>query len=97
MNKPDSKEVARQLLDLVNNMSFSSKNFVEELVYGSHTHRTLQQSVFRLMIDTMAEWSKLADSGRYDLRNEYTCKMSKLMLDALDEANYGVGKNVPHI
>lgn len=54
-------------------------------------HRTLQQSMFRLFLGTINEWSKL-QKNQYDLRNEYTVQTSKKIMEML-----GGVKGVPLI
>lgn len=86
MEVKDSREVAKEVVDMVNNMTFSSTAFVDEVM---RSHRTLQQNVFRLFTDLLKEWSNMEAEGRYDLRNERTVKSAKLFLDTYKEANYG--------
>ena len=82
----NSREVAKDMVDMVNNMSFSSTDFVNEV---TRSHRTLQQSVFRLFMDLLKEWSEMEANGSYDLRNEKTVKTAKLFIESYKEANHG--------
>ena len=83
----DSKAVAEAVADLVNNMSFDSETFVDTMMTQ---HRTLQQSTFRLFIDTMKRWEEMGKIGLYDARNEQTVSQSKIMLDAMRASQNGV-------
>jgi len=85
--RTDSKAVAEAVGDLVNNMCFDSEEFVEAIM---SQHRTLQQSTFRLFIDTMKRWEKMGEIGLYDARNEQTVMQSKILLNAMRESQNGV-------
>lgn len=87
MTERNDTEIARDLLDMVNNMSYSSNEFVDEVLMS---HRTLQQNTFRLVVDLLKAWEAVGDVGRFDARNEHTVKSAKVMLGALRDANYGV-------
>ena len=51
-------------------------------------HRTLQQAFFKQvvmpLVEQMAEGAK---TGRFDARNEVSCKCAKKMMDALDPSD----------
>ena len=87
MTERKDTEIARDILDMVNNMSFSSNEFVDEVMMA---HRTLQQNTFRLVVDLLKSWEAVGEVGRFDARNEHTVKNAKVMLAALRESNYGV-------
>ncbi len=63
----DKARVAVQALsDWVNGMGHNNQAFVEGVM---QEHRTLQQSMFEVMLACIAEWAK---TEHYDLRNEFT-------------------------
>lgn len=68
----ESKEVQAALSNFLNH-AFDSQvqNFVEHVM---RDHRTLQQSFFSLIMVCLNEWAKAYAEGRYDARNEFTCK-----------------------
>lgn len=78
-------EMAKLLSVFCNSFTVDVKGFVAQIM---NEHRTLQQTVFGLMMATIKEWAKEADTGRYDLRNEATVKMSKKIMDALGDDTY---------
>lgn len=72
MEKKTGKEMAEQFINFVNSFSIDKKGFVEGI---TSSHRTLQQSVFSLMLDCIKTWSDMYESQTYDGRNEDTCKL----------------------
>ena len=76
----NGEEMAQVLADFVNNMSYQKSQFSEQVIY--RTHRTLQQSIMELFMNTIYEWSKLEEYS-YDLRNEFTVKLAKKIIDHL--------------
>lgn len=62
--------LATDILGFVNSYGCDSKTFAETICQG---HRTLQQSVMRLFIETIRAFSE----SRYDDRNEATVALSK--------------------
>jgi len=87
MTNLSDKEVQDQVSGMVNNMCFDSAEYVESVL---RDHRTLQQNQFRLIVDMLKGWEKLNDTKYYDLRNEQTVKMSKVMLEAMRAEQNGV-------
>jgi SpoVK/Ycf46/Vps4 family AAA+-type ATPase len=79
--RAEVKNTVEKLSRFVNNMSCPSRIFVEEVM---KEHRTLQQSMFSLFLKCMEAWSKLPEN-HYDLRNEYTVKMSRKIMEAVEE------------
>jgi hypothetical protein len=71
-------EAARALADFANAMGNGPEvaAFVEELT--CRTHRTLQQSVMRLMVACIEAW---AASKNRDLRNEATVKLCQRIVE----------------
>jgi hypothetical protein len=51
-------------------------------------HRTLQQTMMRVFIATIEQWAKNYDTGRYDARNEATCKMAKQIWEIIKDNPY---------
>jgi hypothetical protein len=73
------KQVAETLMDGINFMAFRPADFVEVV---TNSHRTLQQSAFKLFMSCIKEWAK---QERYDARNEATVKLSKRIVAALGD------------
>ena len=93
MTERKDAQIAKDITDMVNNMTYSSTEFVDEIMTS---HRTLQQNTFRLFIDLLKEWELMYIDDMYDLRNEHTVKSASIMLETLRDANHGVD-NTPHI
>lgn len=85
MNKPDGKTVAEDFSNFVNSFGCDEDGFVHQLV--NNTHRTLQQSAFKVMFMCIKAWSE-KNEYQYDLRNEDTVKMSKKMVEAVKDEDY---------
>ena len=81
MKRREGRDVAREILNLVNDFGFDRNGFAEEVM---KSHRTLQQSVFELFLLMVKQWAEKAENGSYDLRNEYTCQTSKKIMDLLE-------------
>jgi len=76
------KKLAQQLADFVNSESSDAvQGFLDELT--QRTHRTLQQSVFRLFCRVIFTWANVNEE-KYDLRNQFTIKSSQKIVKALD-------------
>jgi hypothetical protein len=73
--KEAAQQAARALTDFANWASTEEfEEFTNEL---TKSHRTLQQSTFRLMVDCIKAWSDCYDEEWFDLRNEDTVRTSK--------------------
>lgn len=83
-------EVAKELSDFVNNFTFDQQGFIDTI---TSEHRTLQQNIFRLFLGCIEEWAEMYDDGYYDARNEAICKISRQIIDMLEEN----GDNIPFI
>ena len=83
-------EVARELSNFVNSFIFDHEDFIN---YATSDHRTLQQNMFRLFLECIEVWAEMYDDGYYDARNEATCKISRQIIDMLEEN----GDNIPFI
>lgn len=86
MTEKTGKEIAELLTDWVNNMNLDNKEFVETICYK--THRTLQQSLFKVMVGLMKEWAKCSEENNFDLRNEATVNLCKEINDKFGERFY---------
>lgn len=80
----DGKEVAEALSRCANNFGPEKgiNKFVETIM---RDHRTLQQTMFRFMLQTIYRWSEQHDSGMFDGRNEFTVKTCKKIVEALKD------------
>jgi hypothetical protein len=79
-----AREAAKNLADAVNEMSFDTASFADELL---RQHRTIQQNTFGAIMATVKAWAGLTEN-RYDLRNEFTVESSRKIVEALGE--YGL-------
>jgi hypothetical protein len=83
------------MADFVNSFGeIHLRDFIEEM--GYRTHRTLQQNFTRLCfmwLDFLAEMGK---QGRYDLRNEASCKMARQIVDQFGKG-MPLGRYLPHV
>jgi hypothetical protein len=78
----EGRKLAQQLADFANAESDDSvQSFINELT--QRTHRTLQQSVFRLFCRVIFTWANV-NKEKYDLRNQFTIKSSQKIVKALD-------------
>ena len=68
-----AKDAARAWSDFVNNMTADEEGFAEAI---TNDHRTLQQSSMRVFMLCIKKWAACHESGRYDGRNEFTCKLA---------------------
>lgn len=67
----EGKNVARETIAFVNNISRDDSGYVEEVI---NSHRTLQQAWMRLACKTI---KAIADQKNYDARNEASVKLAK--------------------
>lgn len=84
----ETREVAEAISDMLNNMSFEEKEFIEAI---SRDHRTLQQKFTR----TCIAWLKHCGSEEYqfDDRNKGSHDMGKAITEFLKTYQGGL----PHI
>lgn len=73
-------EAAKMLANAVNDYSFNPKRFAETLPY---IHRTLQQSIFRLIVEIINFMAD--DNYRTDDRNQASHDISKKLVKILEE------------
>ena len=79
--KTDAKALVDMLSKYVNVMSHSRDEVAKEIL---REHRTLQQSMFGLMLYVIEQWSK---QENYDLRNEYTIQSSKKIMEVMIDSH----------
>lgn len=84
-----SVETAKVVLDLVNDMSFDPKPFLEEMHRG---HRTLQQNFTQLCLKWLYSIAELKEN-EYDLRNEASVTRARKVKGVLGE----YGDSLPHV
>ena len=77
-----AEEAQGSLSRFANSYISSEEAFVDCVM---RDHRTLQQGMFRLFVACIREWAKAYDEGRYDLRNEQTCKLCKRIVEKTDD------------
>jgi hypothetical protein len=82
MEAKTGKDMANELSSFVNNYGCDEEGFVET---ATRDHRTLQQSMFRLFLKCIQEWSK---QENFDLRNEDTITQSKKIMEALGNETF---------
>lgn len=81
-----ARQIVRQIADALNTMGKNEhfqNAFVDEMT--CRTHRTLQQSVARLLVRVFEGWAEMGDRGTFDLRNEDTVEAAKKVREALKD------------
>ena len=71
-------EFAKALSTYVNSFSVNQKAVAKEC---TNHHRYLQNEEFVLCMEILKAFASEYDDDRYDDRNEYACKASKLLID----------------
>ena len=59
--------------------------FVEEV---EQLHRTLQQLLFGMIMALIQHWARAYEAGTYDERNEFTCRVAKMIVEAVPDMRY---------
>ena len=77
--------IGRVLEDFVNGRITSVKSVAERM---GRSHRYLQQELFYLCTAYINELAQHCEEGRYDARNEYSCKKAKQIIDSCFEKSY---------
>ncbi len=79
------EEAAQALENFINVISNNDENksFMEYIVY--RTHRTLNQSIMGLIFAIIVEEAKLAETKRYDARNEASVMTCKKLAKELED------------
>ena len=85
-----AKKAVEALTNFVN-CSYDSKSFC---MLMTQEHRTLQQSVTRLMIDWLRQLIANKEARFIDGRNEAAANAAEIMIDALEKAGI---HNLPYI
>lgn len=80
--KKESK--ARTISDLVNSTLFSPMETGVELTTD---HRYLVNEEFKMFLHFVGQLSRNYEKGWYDDRNEFACKCSKVIVEALEKAD----------
>jgi len=76
-------ETEEKLEDLINNCVFSERRCA--FYMANYAHRYLQHKLFIIAIFFIQLLAEKCEKGQYDGRNEYACKKSKAIIDALKE------------
>jgi len=71
--KHEAEEAAKALESFVNPYGCSLTAFVEQITH--RTHRTLQQSIGKLVFKLIKGWAEMYRNKMYDGRNEDLCKV----------------------
>lgn len=75
---------ASKISDIVNSTLF---NPLETGVEFSTEHRYLVNKMFKMFLHFAGQLSRNQVTGNFDGRNEFACKCSKIMVDALIKEN----------
>lgn len=75
---------ASEISNIVNNTLFSP---LETGVQLSTDHRYLVNEEFKMFLHMIGQLSRNYETGNYDARNDFACKCSKVMVQALEEAD----------
>jgi hypothetical protein len=81
----DPKAVAEMMSRFCNVMTHNKEEFVKAMGYE---HRTLQQCFTNLCFAWIRECAKKKEDGLFDARNEWSCKVSKQIVDAVEDVAY---------
>ncbi len=68
----EAEDAAKNLESFVNPFGADYEAFVDQIVY--RTHRTLQQSIGKLMFLLIKRWAEMYRCGKFDGRNEALCR-----------------------
>lgn len=77
-----SQQAAEDLMHAINNYSFSVDEFVGVVL---NDHRTLQQTLGRVVFALIKGWAENYKEGRFDLRNAGTCQACDEIVEKVDE------------
>lgn len=81
----DPVSVARMMSRFCNIMNHNKEKFIEEM---SNEHRTLQQCFTNLCSAWIRKCAEKKENGQFDARNEWSCKVSKEIVDAVEDVKY---------
>jgi len=83
VDRPEAEEVVEALSRFANTMNLDGNAFVAALM---REHRTLQQSIFGLMLASIEAWAELPEN-RYDARNAFTVGRCREIVDFMGKFN----------
>lgn len=75
---------ARFFSNFVNGKMRSKEHVAERM---SREHRYLQQEMFKVCLEYIKALAKSYEAGRFDPRNEWSCKMSNSIIEHLKNTN----------
>lgn len=78
----EKNEKTRQISDIVNSTLFSP---MEVGVQLANEHRYLVNEMFKMFLHFSGKLAMDYEKGFYDGRNEFACKCSKIIVDALKD------------
>ena len=86
--RTQAEEQADNLADLVNcfDREVIAKSFAERICF--RTHRTLQASISYIVFRLIRTWANCWKQGKYDGRNEFTCKGCNEIVTLMDEKSF---------
>jgi len=90
MRENEEKIVYEMLSKYLNNYLVDEESFEKFANMVNTDHRTLQQKLFRLMIQVIRRWATSYKEGTYDERNEATCKLSSEIMAMLGFDNWNI-------
>ena len=78
-----SREEAQKIVHRLNSMTSGEDERAMISVFTGE-HRTLQQKLGGLFINTFLVWAENYEKENYDMRNEELCKIAKMIKDKLE-------------
>lgn len=85
---PTSEQRATEFAQIIDdniNISPRTDTPIVDYCTGGRMHRYTQNEFFKLIIKLIKGWAEKCDSGNYDGRNEYACKLSKKLAEVIDD------------
>ena len=77
--KEQAFAAATELGNALNDTNFDCESFATHITRCEH--RTIQQLIFRALLELLGQWAADAESGNFDARNEFTVQTAKKLLD----------------
>lgn len=74
----------KEISDIVNSTAFYPLEVGIDL---SRDHRYLVNEMFKMFLHFSGQLSRNYENGIFDARNEFACKCSKVIVDALEKEN----------
>jgi hypothetical protein len=81
------EDMAREFANFVNVMGHDVEGFVKQLT--TNEHRTLQQRAMAIFLGCIEAWAEKKEF-QFDLRNEDTVNISRVIKEALAEKSFGL-------